>query len=101
PAEAAPRILAANVGVTLSLIAQPEDATDLSLSHHVREAVLASILADDGVLGDTPPGDVRAAAALALHATLDTAHVLTSGERALLRELLDRLADPTVAGPRS
>jgi AcrR family transcriptional regulator len=101
PAEAAPRILAANVGVALSLIAQPADATDLSLSDYVREAVLASILTDDGLLGDTQPGDVRAAAALALNATLDSDDVLTSGERALLRELLDRLADPTVAGRRS
>jgi AcrR family transcriptional regulator len=101
PAEAAPRILAANVGVALSLIAQPEDATDLSLSDHVREAVLTSILADSAVLDEAPPGDIRAAAALALNATLDSVDVLTSGERALLRELLDRLADPTVAGPPS
>jgi len=101
PAEAAPRILAANVGVVLSLIAQPEDATDLSLSDHVREAVLASILVDNNVAGGTAPGDVRAAAALALNATLDSVDVLTSGERALLRELLDRLADPTAAGPPS
>jgi AcrR family transcriptional regulator len=92
PAEAAPRILAANVGVALSLIAQPEDATDLSLSDHVREAVLASILVDADAPRGTSPGDVRAAAALTLKSTLDSVDVLTSGEQALLRELLDRLA---------
>ena len=42
PAEAAAQLLAANVGVTLSLIAQPEDATDLSLSDRVREAALTT-----------------------------------------------------------
>jgi AcrR family transcriptional regulator len=101
PAEAAPRILAANVGVALNLIAQPEDATDLSLSDHVREAVLASILTDTEVAVGTSPDDVRAAAALTLQATLDGVDVLTSGEQALLRELLDRLADPTAVGPSS
>src|ERR1700682_3099362 len=43
PAEAAAQLLAANVGVTLSLIAQPPDATDLSLSDRVRGAALARV----------------------------------------------------------
>src|ERR1700736_395183 len=47
PADVAAQLLAANVGVTLSLIAQPEDATDLALSDHVREAALAGVLARD------------------------------------------------------
>ena len=104
PAEAAPRILAANVGVTLGLIAQPEDATDLELSDHVREAALAGIMAQNQVVGDTSSAHVPAAAALALSATLDSAAVLTAGERALLHELLDRIASSgrgSAAGRRS
>ncbi len=99
PADAAAQLLAANVGVTLSLIAQPEDATDLSLSDHVREAALAGVLAARQVAGGTSPNEVRASAALALTATLDDGDLLTAGERALLRELLDRLSDRAVAGP--
>src|SRR5258708_187709 len=43
PAEAAAPLLAANVRVTLSLIAQPADATDLSLSDRVREVAFPAL----------------------------------------------------------
>src|SRR4029077_257614 len=46
PVDAAAQILAANVGVTLSLIAQPPDARDLRLSARVRDVALAGVLAD-------------------------------------------------------
>ncbi len=92
PVDAAAQLLAANVGVTLSLIAQPEDATDLSLSDRVREAALAGVLGDNPVARGTSPNEVRVSAALALQATLDDADLLTVGERALLGELLDRLS---------
>jgi len=92
PADAAAQVLAANVGVTLSLIAQPEEATDLSLSDRVREAALAGVLTDVLEEGGTA-NEVRASAAVALAATLDDADVLTAGERALLDELLQRLAN--------
>jgi hypothetical protein len=62
---------------------------------------MASIVVDNEVAGGTSSGDARVAAALGLNASLDSVDVLTSGERALLRELLDRLADPTVVGPPS
>jgi hypothetical protein len=84
--------LAANVGVTLSLIAQPEDATDLSLSDHVREAALAGVFAASQVASGSAPDEVRASAALALTATLNDGDLLTAGERALLGELLHRLS---------
>src|SRR6266849_10977717 len=71
PAEAAAQLLAANVGVTLTLIAQPEDATDLSLSDHVREAALAGVFAASQVASGSAPDEVRASAALALTATLN------------------------------
>ena len=93
PADAAAQLLAANVGVTLSLIAQPEDATDLALSDHVREAALAGVLARDQTDNAAAPNDARASAALALATTLDEGDVLTAGERALLAELLKRLAN--------
>ena len=92
PAEAAAQLLAANVGVTLSLIAQPEDATDLSLSDHVREAALAGVFAASQVASGSAPDEVRASAALALTATLNDGDLLTAGERALLGELLHRLS---------
>ncbi len=98
PAEAAAQLLAANVGVTLSLIAQPADATDLSLSDRVREVALAGVLAASQTAGGISPKEIRASAAVALTATLDDSDRLTVGERALLRELLDRLSDRAVAG---
>jgi AcrR family transcriptional regulator len=97
PAEAAAQLLAANVGVTLSLIAQPEDATDLSLSDRVREAALAGVFASSQVARGSSPNEVRASAALALTATLDAGDLLSAGERALLGELLHRLSDQALA----
>jgi AcrR family transcriptional regulator len=86
-ADAAEQVLAANVGITLTLISQPEP--DLELSARVREAALAGVL-------QTPSGDepaTRAGAALTLRALVDKdPGDLTAGERALLGELLDRLA---------
>jgi AcrR family transcriptional regulator len=92
PEEAAAQLLAANVGVTLSLIAQPKDDPDRSLSERVRDAVLAAVCVRPD--GRTPirPGSPRAAAAVVLVATLDDHSGLTPGETALLRELLQRLA---------
>jgi AcrR family transcriptional regulator len=96
PADAAAQIAAANVGVTLSLIAQPEDERDLQLSSHVRDAVLAAIVALAGPGrgssdASTPPS--IASLAVALSAALDDGDaVLSATEVALLREWLGRLA---------
>jgi AcrR family transcriptional regulator len=95
PADAAVQLLAANVGVTLTLIAQPDDATDLALSDRVREAALAGILVEPQGSRRESPEEVRRLAALALSATLDSADVLSPGERALLGELLGRLSEET------
>src|ERR1700674_532680 len=59
PAEAAAQLLAANVGVTLSLIAHSDDATDLSLSDRVREAALAGVFAASPVARGSAPDEVR------------------------------------------
>ncbi|MGW5559450.1 TetR/AcrR family transcriptional regulator [Micromonospora sp. NPDC003944] len=86
-ADAAEQVLAANVGVTLTLISQPEP--DVGLSGRVREAALAGVLR-------MPPTDApatRASAALTLRALVgNDPGDLTPGEHALLGELLDRLA---------
>ncbi len=91
PAEdAAEQVFAANVGVTLTLITQPDP--DFALSERVREAALA------GVLNSPAEDDLttRASAALTLGALLrEDSGDLTPGEHALLSELLDRLARPT------
>ena len=90
PAEAAREIVAANVGVTLSLIAQPEDARDLAMSARVRDAVLGSLLTDA-----VPPGDGTVGAlAVALSAAIEDDDRLSTAETALLREWLGRLAQP-------
>ena len=98
PPEAAAQLLAANVGVTLSLIAQPEDLTDLSLSVRVREAVLAAVCIPPAPPPPVAPVSARAAAAIALAANLGDGSELTAGETALLRELLQRLGSGHVAG---
>jgi AcrR family transcriptional regulator len=92
--KAADDILAASSGVTLALIQQPPDARDLNLSARVRDSVLRAIAGDDGL---SVPADGRrslSAALSAVSAAMDRgAGALTSGETALMRELLERLAD--------
>ncbi|GAB3896243.1 hypothetical protein GCM10029964_077310 [Kibdelosporangium lantanae] len=63
PDEAAAQVHAANVGVTLSLIAEP----DPGLSERVREAALAAVLV---VPTSSRTGPARATAAIALTAAL-------------------------------
>jgi len=91
PDDAAEQILAANIGVTLGLITQPDDKRDMTLSVRVREAALAAVLANAGAT--TPPPASRATAALTLRTLVDQDPTgLSAGEHALLGELLDRLA---------
>ncbi|GAA0552902.1 TetR/AcrR family transcriptional regulator [Paractinoplanes ferrugineus] len=86
-ADAAEQLFAANIGITLTLISQPEP--DLGLSERVRESALAGVL-------HTPSADApatRASTALTLRALVDNdPGDLTPGERGLLAELLERLA---------
>ena len=97
PAVAAQQIVAANVGITLQLIAQPEGSADVEQSRALRETVLAGVIAAPALGREvaTPHGTALAEAAadlsraLALHSGDE---VLSTGERALLGELLDRLA---------
>jgi AcrR family transcriptional regulator len=95
PADAAARILAANVGVTLMLIAQPEDNRDMALSTSVRDYIFSGVLAHrvDQHEGVPDTRESRATSAIGLDAALDAdPGDLTAGELALLRELLTRLS---------
>lgn len=79
------------VGVTFTLIGMPPERRDLTLAEIARESVIAAITTD-------PPAENRAdddtvAPAIALRAVLPRLEVLTSAERGLLREWLDRVAD--------
>ena len=76
-------------GTILTLLGQPDDRRDLGLSEAARETVIAAIVDDGALSPKTGPG----AAATMLRANLDRTAVLTDGERHLLRELLDRIAD--------
>ncbi|MGK5737878.1 TetR/AcrR family transcriptional regulator [Micromonospora sp. URMC 103] len=89
-AETAVRMIhAVGTGVTLTLIGTPPEERDLDFSRRLRDVTINSITG-------AAPGDGRhyAQRAAGLKATLDEAdELLTPGERALLGELLDRLAD--------
>lgn len=80
-------IHAAGVGAVATLLAIPQEARDPRLSPVMRDAIIASITT-------SPPeqqsGDL-ASLAIGLRAHLDSAETLTSGERLLMTELLDRL----------
>lgn len=96
PADAAQQIVAANVGITLQLIAQPEGTADLELSRALRETVLAGVIAAPalGRTGAARGAGVVAEAAGALATALAEAGDnagLSTGERALLAEWLGRL----------
>ena len=75
-------------GTVLTLLSQPEAQRDLGLAETARDAVVAAIT---GETAQVQPGP--RAAAVALIATLGETTVLSRGERQLLEELLDRIAN--------
>jgi AcrR family transcriptional regulator len=76
-------------GTLLSLLAKPGKLRDKGLSHAARETVIDAITDDVKVV--RAPGPKSAAATL--RASLSETIVLTDGERHLLSELLDRVAN--------
>jgi AcrR family transcriptional regulator len=96
PEDAASQVLAANVGVTLTLIGQPQDELDLDLSTRVREAAIAGVVSDQTASRSTRPASAaptRATAAVTLRTLVDDdPDQLSPGEAGLLREILDRLS---------
>ena len=77
------------IGTVLTLLGVPEEERDPGLSDAAREAVVAAITGKATARTDPGPRG----AAMALRASLDRTSVLTAGERHLLGELLDRIAD--------
>ena len=93
-AEAAAHILAASSGVTLTLIQQPQGERDLSLSDRVRDSVLAAVTTDGTPSAPAASeGSISLALATVSAALENETKVLSAGERALMRELIARLAD--------
>ncbi len=76
-------------GTVLTLLRTPEQRRDAGLSAAAREAVIAAITGHPVAPSNPGPGG----AASALRSSLDWTHVLTAGERHLLEELLDRIAN--------
>lgn len=82
-------VQAAGVGTVITLLTQPPAQRDLGLSETAREAVVAAITGQSVARADSGPSG----AAAGLRASLEKTTVLTAGERHLLEELLDRIAD--------
>lgn len=86
------------VGVVLTLIATPEAERDLALSELARDSVLRTLVTDAEPVAAAVAADPVAARAAALREALRTApdgengDGLTSAERALLDQWLERLA---------
>ncbi|MFD2420349.1 TetR/AcrR family transcriptional regulator [Amycolatopsis pigmentata] len=78
-------VYATSCGVVLALISMPEEQRDLRLSKDACEAVINAITTDAAPERNTT-------AAITLHASLSDVKCLTSGERLLLSELLQRIA---------
>jgi AcrR family transcriptional regulator len=94
--EAAAEILAASSGVTLALIQQPADERDLGLSLRMRETVLAAIA--EPAAPPVEKSELAVALETFTRALDDDGSDLTPGERAIMRELLGRVAVPTEQG---
>jgi AcrR family transcriptional regulator len=91
PEAAAQTIMAANIGVALTLVSQPDTYTDPELSTRVRDAAHAAVLIEPSPRPET--GETSALAlqlAARLRQTPDGG--LTTAERRLLDEWLARLA---------
>ena len=83
-------IHAAGTGVVLTLVDQPDSGRDQTLADLAWEAVCATILTESRET--EPPGPVIAA--VTLRAALPGLTAFTPSEAALLRDWLDRIADP-------
>jgi AcrR family transcriptional regulator len=91
---AAQMIMAANVGVALSVITQPDRYASPQLSRRVRDAVHRDLLTDEA-FAQAPAQPIGVAAAANQLATLVAAHEqlpLTEAERGLLEQWLAALA---------
>lgn len=88
---AAHLVHSAGVGIIFTLIGMAPDQRDPALAEMARESVLAAVTTDPSPYADAGTGTARTA--IALRAALPQLAALSHGERELLREWLDRLAD--------
>ncbi|MFD9569113.1 TetR/AcrR family transcriptional regulator [Streptomyces sp. NPDC059982] len=89
---------AAGRGVALELLSRTEEQRDPALSDAAREAVIAAITTrSPAPAAGTGPVN----AAVSLRAVLGQTTALTGGERALLEEWLDRIAQPPRPAPHN
>ena len=101
PEAAAQMIMAANIGVALNLVTQPENYADPDLSRRVRDAVHAAVLAPERAGAGSGP-DALVMAALQLAAVVRSRPTdLGEPETALLLHWLDSLAGVTGSAPRT
>lgn len=91
-AEAVRLVHAAGTGAVLAILEEPADRRDVALADTVYDAVLAQLVvpAVDPVHA---PDDALRVAALTLRAGIDELDVLSTAERAVLAEWLDRFVD--------
>lgn len=96
PREAARSILAANVGVTLMLIAEPAAERNFDLSVMTREAVITAVSSETelAAAGTRVGNSAVVVAAIALNAALESSHPeqLSSTELKMFLEWLHRIA---------
>ncbi|MBZ9645315.1 hypothetical protein [Streptomyces sp. PSKA30] len=85
----------AGVGTVITLMSLPEDARDLRTSHTVREMVINTLAFPPAQGHDVGGAAPVAGSAMALRAALDHSDTaaLSPGERVLLHEWLNQLAD--------
>lgn len=94
PREAARSILAANVGVTLMLIAEPVAERNLDLSTMTRDAMIFAVASDQAEQAEASGKSSVVVAAIALNAALQASHSdqLSSSELKLFLEWLHRIS---------
>lgn len=92
-ARAVDLVHAAGTGAVLSLLASPPGRRDLGVADAMRDAVLAQVLTDAPVGGEggADRGNGVVATAVAFRALVPRLDVLSTSERTLLREWLDRV----------
>ncbi|WP_198153764.1 TetR/AcrR family transcriptional regulator [Catenuloplanes japonicus] len=82
-------------GITLGLIALPEDERDLTVADLARDAVIAAITS-----GAPAPATSPVAHAIGMRAVLPSVTVLSAREQAMMEEWLDRVIAAQATSPR-
>lgn len=96
PADAVRSILAANIGVTLMLISEPEAERNFELSDMTRDAVITAVSSASGIADSATPVETSSVvvAAIALNAALESSNPqqLSNTEMKMFLEWLHRIS---------